>query len=84
LLGPVGDGFELVQPLPVTVEVDQDGSYVVSDSLFGVYGHGSTEEEAWDDFSISLVEYHDIMAAGANAETAAVVEHLGTYLQRER
>lgn len=84
LAGKVGHGFELVQALPVDVEKDSDGAYLVSDSLFGVYGHGATEDEAFADFSVSLVEYRDIMAAGENTETRAVVEHLGAYLQPER
>lgn len=81
LAGSVGHGLELVQALPVDVERDQDGAYLISDSLFGVYGQGATVDEAFGDFSVSLVEYHDIMAAGVNPETRAVVEHLRTYLQ---
>lgn len=80
LAGSVGHGLELVQALPVDVERDQDG-YLISDSLFGVYGQGATVDAAFADFSVSLVEYHDILAAGVNPETRAVVDHLGTYLR---
>jgi hypothetical protein len=82
LLGKVGDGYELVQPLPVDVQREHDGTYLISDPFFGVYGHGANEDDAFAD--VSLVEYHDIMAAGVNPETRAVVEHLRTYLQPER
>ena len=83
LAGKVGHGFELVQVLPVDVERDQDGSYLVSDPVFGVYGHGANEAEAFADFSVSLVEYRDIMATGVNPETAEVLARLQTYLQPE-
>ena len=82
LLGWAGDHFELVQPLPVDIERDQDGTFLVSDPLFAVYGHGPTEDEALHDFLVSLGEYHEIMADGANPETRAVVANLDTYLQR--
>jgi hypothetical protein len=81
LVGKVSHGFELVQALPVHVERDQDGSYLVSDLLFGVYGQGPNENEASADFGVSLVEYYDIMAAGVNPETRAVVNHLRAYLR---
>ena len=84
LAGKVGYGFELVQALPVDVEKDRDGSYLISDPVFGVYGHGTTEDEAFADFSVSLVEYRDILATGANPETKTVLAHLATYLRRER
>lgn len=83
LSGTVGHGFEIVQPLPLNVERDRDGAYLISDPFFGVYGQGTTLDDAFADFSVSLVEYHDIMAAGINPETHAVVEHLRTYLQPE-
>lgn len=83
LSGTVGHGFEIVQPLPLNVERDAEGVYLISDSLFGVYGQGPTLDEAFADYSVSLVEYHDIMAAGVNPETKAIVEHLRTYLQAE-
>jgi hypothetical protein len=83
LLGKVGHGYELVQALPVDVEREQDGTYLICDVLFGVYGHGPSVDDAFADFSVSLVEYYDIMAAGVNPETRAVVEHLRTYLKPE-
>jgi hypothetical protein len=84
LAGKVGYGLELVQALPVDVERDEHGGYRVSDPLFGVYGQGATEDDAFVDFSVSLVEYYEIMAQGVNPETRAVVDHLRTYLRPER
>ena len=81
LIGALPHGFDLVQVLPVDVEKDHDGAYVVSDPTFGVYGQGASEGAAFDDFAVSLVEYYEIMAGGVNPETQAVVEQLRTYMQ---
>ena len=82
LAGDMGYGFELVQPLPVDIERDENGAFLASDPLFGVYGHGATEDDAVSDFTVSLVEFYEIMSEGVNPETQAVIRHLQTYLQR--
>jgi predicted RNase H-like HicB family nuclease len=83
LAGKIGFGFELVQALPVDLEKEPDGTYMASDPVFGVYGHGATVDEAFADFSTSLVEYYEIMATGANPETKRVVVHLHAYVRPE-
>ena len=50
----------LEQPALMT-EQDEFKMYVVSDSIYFVYGYGETEELARQDYQKSLTEYHHIL-----------------------
>jgi hypothetical protein len=58
-------GWEFHQPVRVLVEVDDDGTYVVSDDIFAQYGEGSTAAEALNDYAQSLGEYLDLIESRA-------------------
>lgn len=85
LLGDVTQGLRVIQRLVVLVEQDDDGSYVVSDDLFLMYGNGETREAALDDYVTSLIEYYDILdtdAASGDPMSAAQFRHLREYVHR--
>ncbi len=82
LVGRIAEGWELVQPLPIRSEWDGD-LYIVSDSLFSVYGDGDTEISAQEDYVTSLIEYYQLLDGRAdNVFTRALLQKLKRYLQR--
>jgi hypothetical protein len=44
-------------PLNLRVERDDDGTFIVSDSLFGIYGEGFDSEAAFLDYQSALTDY---------------------------
>ena len=78
LLGPLGPRWSIVQPLPVALEIDSDGWFVLGDDIFLVYGEGATLEAAWEDYRSSLMEYCDIVQRDAptSAQVQAQYEQL--------
>jgi len=85
LEGDIGPGWKLIRPLPIKIEQDEDGYYVVSDDLFLVYGEAATLEEAEQDYIVSLRDYYQIIATRAaegHAPTQKLLQQLETYLQR--
>lgn len=63
--GTIASGWELIRALPVKIEQDEDGYYIVSDDTFLVYGEGRTLEEAQQDYTESLIDYYEIIATRA-------------------
>jgi len=43
----------------INIEMDDDGSYIVSDDIFGVYGNGKSVSESKRDYVSSLIEYYE-------------------------
>jgi len=68
-------GWSVEHPIAVTVERDEDGSYIVSDDRFLVYGVGDTQSEAIDDYLVSLVEYFDLIRGEVATNPAAETEY---------
>lgn len=56
LAGELSACFRLIQPLVVNMEADNDGSFVVSDDVFFVYGVGQNRREALLDYIDSLCD----------------------------
>jgi hypothetical protein len=83
LLGPLGRRRLIVRPLPVAIEIDSEGWFVLSDDVFLVYGEGATLESAWEDYRSSLVEYCDMVQrdAPSSAPTQAQYEQLKTTIR---
>jgi hypothetical protein len=82
LVGRIAKGWELIQPLPIKLERDGD-LYIVSDSLFSVYGDGNTESAAQEDYVTSLIEYYQLLGSRAdNVFTRSLLQSLRRYLQR--
>jgi hypothetical protein len=82
LTGIEGKSWHLAQPLVLQFEIDRDGSHLISDSVFLVYGVGDTLEEAMTDYTRSLMEYYEIVARNVTDEaTARQLAHLQRYLK---
>lgn len=83
LAGVIAPGWQMAQPFLVTLEQDEDGSYLISDEEFAVYGDGDTPFEALQDYIISLIDYYELLAVRAKGDPAAEAQfnHLQTYLQ---
>jgi hypothetical protein len=78
-------GWELLQPIQITIEIQSDGSYLISDSIFNQYGEGKTLKQARHDFEKSLVEYYELLEAHITDEhpqTQALLNYLARYLKR--
>jgi hypothetical protein len=81
LSGKVIPRWEILQPLLLIVERDHDGTYLISDDLFGVYGDGMSISEALRDYVVSLGDYYEILSARAEGENSLIREQFSR-LQR--
>ena len=61
-------GYVLVQPIPIEIEQEDDGSYLISDTVFNEYGEGDTLEAARQDYLLSLAGYYQILKGYATPE----------------
>jgi hypothetical protein len=85
LVGEIAPGWKIVQPILLTLERDDDGCYIYSDDRFAVYGIGDTPAEALRDYILSLIDYHQILAAHAESDppTQVLLHRLDLYLVTE-
>ncbi len=85
LAGDVLHGWRMVQSLPVSIQWEPDGSFMVSDDVFLVYGVGDTRDAALHDYSVVLTEYYELVEAGAhyNPHYQAELQTLHIYIQRQ-
>jgi len=60
-VGQIAEGWQLLRPLALTIETDDDGSYIASDSEFAQYGEGPTRDEAIRDYIATLIEYFNLL-----------------------
>ena len=54
---PFGFLLRIKEPLTLQIEKDDDGSFIVSDILFGVYGEGTELDAAFEDYRSALMDY---------------------------
>jgi hypothetical protein len=66
--------------LMLTLESDEQGSTVVSDEVFRVYGYGDTQQEALYDYIISLQEYYQILSRHDDLPTRRLFAYLKSHL----
>lgn len=84
LFGRITDEWEIIQPLLVTLEQDEDGYYVLSDELFLMYGEGTTEIKAKEDYVSALIDYYLIIQEKSDQgdePSQAVFQRIREYLQ---
>jgi len=81
LEGVIVPGWRIREPLVLSVERDEDSSYIISDALFNVYGVGATHEIALEDYIESLIEYYEILERHDDAPTVGQMSRLRVYLQ---
>lgn len=84
--GDIPYGWKLIRPLTLTLEVDENRTFIVSDEIFLEYGVGETSTEARLDYIESLIGYYRLLekrASDDDPETQAQLDHLRQYLQRK-
>ena len=83
-MGELSNEFIIIQPLQITIEQEDDGSFVVSDDVFLVYGDGDMRQDALNDYVESLIKYFQIIERGAetNKFDKALLGQLRLYIQR--
>ena len=83
LSGPIPGGWLVQNPLPVSIERDEDGTCIVSDDIFLVYGSGDSLREALRDYLDSLIGLYRLteISVEANAADELQWEHLQSYLR---
>ena len=75
--------WKLIQPLILKYEQDADASHLVSDDVFLVYGVGEDIDAAMADYTRSLLEYYEIVAANVTDHaTRMQFSQIRQYLQR--
>lgn len=73
------DGFKM----PITIETDEFGQYVVSSGEYDAYGVGDTLTEALEDFGQALVDMRELLAnydRPLNTELAERLQRLNALL----
>ena len=83
LLGEISPGWQVINPLTITLQPDEDESYIASDDIYAIYGDGNTPSEATQDYIISLIDYYELLAEAAenNPANEALFRHLRTYIR---
>jgi hypothetical protein len=83
--GELAPGWRLKRAIPLTVERDDDGSWLVSDSLFLCYGAGDSLAEAMHEYALDLTTYYAIVArnAAGRPATQALLELFAQYVGYE-
>jgi len=66
------------------IERDDDGSFIISDDVFGMYGTGDNLPAALRDYAQTLVEYGELLAASAAhaASAQALLDRLHQHVGR--
>jgi hypothetical protein len=81
MLGKITPEWEIVRPLELSVERDTDGSYIVSDDIFNMYGQGVTAVESVRDYLRTLIEYYQHLSDDTDDPSVALFRFLQAYLQ---
>lgn len=57
--GRIEEGWTLMRPIILLVEREDDGWYVVSDDIFGVYGDAESLRQAVDQYASGLIDEYE-------------------------
>jgi hypothetical protein len=80
LHGETFKGWVFNQPIIAYLERD-DGNYIFSDDIFGIYGRGRTFSEAVEDYGLTLSEYYELLKKHehADAQSSEAFERLARF-----
>jgi len=81
LVGEIVPGWEVIQPIALDIQHDEDGSVLVSDDSFYTYGCGETVQAATHDYAVSLSEYYKILSSHDDRPSQALFNLLRQYLR---
>lgn len=80
LIGPIAEGWVLIKPITLTVERDEVGAYLASETVTTVYGYGESGPEAIQDYIQSLIEYFEIVDSAGAIESVQLAGRLRHFL----
>ncbi|MBK8050884.1 MAG: hypothetical protein IPK16_29555 [Anaerolineales bacterium] len=66
----------------MTMEQDEDGLFLASDSITTVYGYGEDGAEALDDYIVSLIEYYELLEGSNSLTAVSAFDFLRGYLNK--
>lgn len=73
--------WEFIEPLTLTIERDDDQSFIVSDDIFNMYGVGNNIAESVNDYFKVLTEYYRHLSADEDEPSKALFEYLRSYIR---
>ncbi len=81
--GRIEDGWTLVRPIMLLVEREDDGWYVVSDDMVGVYGDAESLRQAVDQYASGLIDQYQFFLRESRNNPLAIpqLERMRKYLQ---
>jgi hypothetical protein len=82
LFGPIAGRINVLRPLTVTIEQDEAGLFIASDSVFHMHGTGNSLGDALGDYVAVLREYYEhLNAANDDEPTARLFDYLRAYVR---
>lgn len=83
LFGNIHPDYLLILPLPLNIERDNDGTFVISDDIFLVYGYGKDRLKAMKDYVNSFIDYFEAVKRNSdkNQFDKLLFSSLQTYMQ---
>ncbi len=82
LFGRIALGWDVIRPLLISLEQDENGDYIAHDNEFFVYGSGKTAPLAQKDYVVSLIEYYTILERQEDSPTQLLFRYLQSYISR--
>jgi len=81
--GWIEEGWTLMRPIILLVECEDDGWYVVSDDIFGVYGDAESLRRALHQYASGLIDEYEFFRREARHNPLAIpqMERMEKYLQ---
>ena len=74
-------GWQFIEPLTLTIERDDDQSFVASDEIFNMYGIGDSIVQSVNDYFKVLEEYYRHLSADRDQPSKMLFEYLQSYLR---
>jgi hypothetical protein len=82
LRGALSGAYSLSKPIHLEVIRDEQGAYVVSDSITTVYGYGDDSQTAINDYVASLIEYYELLEQSENERAGELRAPLNQYITK--
>lgn len=77
--------WEILQPLTLQIEMDEDGTIILSDDVLNTHGDGDTPEAAMAMWWESVTTYYRLLMEGAheNNANARQLEYIQQYIHHK-
>lgn len=81
LIGNIAPGWKLIRTLPVSVDIDEEGHFLLADDMFSIFGEGDNIADAQRDLVTSLIEYYNLISEYEDEPSRELLGMLRKYLQ---